>query len=114
MYIPKSMMKAIADNFYDKQVEILRKNESIDAEGGVIVKGYEQTDTFKGNVNFSNCKEIQEEYGLDYEIDISITSATSTNIKISDIIKYDNVAYLVTDVFTRDSHVLIIATKWRQ
>ena len=53
------MTKKIAQTFYDKTVEILVKNTTIDAEGGVNSKGYDVLETFKGNVNFSNCKQIQ-------------------------------------------------------
>ena len=64
------MKNKIAEVFYDKEVSILGSIDSIDAEGGVKHEGGAVTSTFKGNVNFSKCKEIQEEYGLDYEIDI--------------------------------------------
>ena len=114
MYIPKRMTKRIAQTFYDKEVSILVKNTSIDAEGGVNSKGYDVLKTFKGNVNFSNCKQIQEEYGLDYNIDVSITTYNSTIISIDDIIKYNDIVYKVTDVLTSDSHILVVATKWRQ
>ena len=107
------MTNKIAKVFYDKEVEILTSNLSTDAEGGVIYKGYEVKDTFKGNVNISNCKKIQEEYGLDYNIDISITTDYDS-IKINDIIQYQGVIYNVTDVISSDSHLLVVATKWRQ
>lgn len=113
MYIPKTMIKEITNTFYDKTVEILDKKINIDAEGGVTSKGFDVIDTFKGNVSFSNCKKIQEEYGLDYNIDVSIT----TNYKllsINDFIKYNDVIYNVTDILKSDSHILIVATKWRQ
>lgn len=113
MYIPKSMMKQIAKTFYDKEVLILEKIDSIDAEGGVNSKGYEVLDNFKGNVNFSNCKQIQEEYGLDYNIDVSITTNYKL-LEINDIIKYQEVIYKVTDILPSDSHILIVATIWRQ
>lgn len=113
MYIPKSMMKQIANTFYDKEVSVLVKIDSIDAEGGVNSKGYEVLDNFKCNVNFSNCKQIQEEYGLDYNIDVSITTDYKL-LNINDIIKYQDVVYKVTDVLPSDSHILVVATKWRQ
>ena len=47
------MTKQIAKVFYDKEVSILVKTTTIDAEGGVNAKGYDVIDTFKGNVNFS-------------------------------------------------------------
>lgn len=114
MYIPKTMTKKIASIFYDKCVEVLEKITITDAEGGVNCKGYTVKDNFKANVNFSNCKRIQEEYGLDYNIDISITSPVDTNVAINDLIKYNEVVYDVTDILPNDSHILIVATKWRQ
>lgn len=112
MYIPKSMKQKIANVFYDKEVEVLSVSESIDAEGGVNRKSYDVIDTFKGNVNFSNCKTIQEEYGLDYEIDIAIT--TNYNLlKHNELIKYNGVTYNITDILPKDSHILIVATKWQ-
>ena len=114
MYIPKSMKTKIANAFYDKTVEIMSKENIIDAEGGVISRGLTVIDSFNGNVSFSNCKKIQEEYGLDYEIDISITADPETNISINDMIKYNDIVYNVTDVLPSDSHILIVAVKWRQ
>lgn len=113
MYIPKTMRTKIASVFYDKEVEVLEKATTIDAEGGVNTKGLQSKDNFKGNVSFSNCKKIQEEYGLDYNIDISITTDYNL-LKINDIIKYLDVIYNVTDVLFSDSHILVVATKWRQ
>lgn len=113
MYIPKTMRTKIASVFYDKEVEVLEKATTIDAEGGVNTKGLQSKDNFKGNVSFSNCKKIQEEYGLDYNIDISITTGYNL-LKINDIIKYLDVIYNVTDILPSDSHILVVATKWRQ
>ena len=114
MYIPKQMTKEIAKVFYDKTISVLEQVITTDAEGGVNTKGYEVVNNFNGNVNFSNCKQIQEEYGLDYNIDVAITTSTDTVIKIDDIIFYNNVVFKVTDVLPSDSHILIVATKWRQ
>ena len=113
MYIPKTMKNKFLSVFYDKEVEVLEKNISIDAEGGVNTRGIKHKDSFKGNISFSNCKKIQEEYGLDYNIDISITTDYEL-LKINDFIKYLDVVYNVTDVLKSDSHFLIVATKWRQ
>ena len=107
------MKNRIAQVFYDKEVSVLFDKASMDAEGGVIKKGYDVIDTFKGNVNFSNCKQIQEEYGLDYNIDLSVT--TNYNLlKLNDLIKYQDVVYNVTDILPSDSHLLVVATKWRE
>ena len=87
------MTKEIARVFYDKTVHILTSKVNIDTEGGVNKKGYEVVGDFKCNVNFSNCKEIQEEYGLDYNIDVTISTSKDTVIKIDDIISYDNIVF---------------------
>lgn len=114
MYIPKTMTKQIAKTFYDKEVDILEKETNIDSEGGITSKGLTLRDKFNGNVSFSNCKKIQEEFGLDYEIDISITTNKDTDISKDNFIKYRNIVYYVTDILPTDSHILIIGTKWRQ
>lgn len=107
------MTKEIAKAFYDKEVYLIDKRTTIDAEGGVKMTGYDVVDKFKGNVNFSNCKQIQEEYGLDYNIDVSITT-NYNGLKHNDLIKYLDVVYNVTDILPSDSHNLVVATKWRQ
>ncbi len=108
------MTDKITNTFYDKVVYIMDNVVTTDAEGGVTSKGLIVVNNFNGNVSFSNCKKIQEEYGLDYEIDISITASTDTSININDIIKYNDIIYTVTDVLSSDSHILIVATKWSQ
>ena len=114
MYIPITMKQKMADVFYDKTISLMTNETIVDSEGGVTYKGLQESDTFNGNVSFSNCKKIQEDYGLNYDINISITTSTDVNISINDIIKYDNVIYNVTDVLPSDSHILIVAVKWQQ
>lgn len=112
MFIPKTMKTAIAKAFYDKEVHLMNKSVETDAEGGVKTKGYTVKDTFKGNVNFSNCEKLQEDYGLNYKIDMSITT-DYTELTKDDIIVYDQVMYEVKGVYIRDSHTLIVGAKWR-
>ena len=83
MFIPKTMKTAIAKAFYDKEIHLMNMRTELDAEGGVKTDGYTVQDVFKGNVNYSNCEKIQEEYGLDYKINISITTATSDKFNAS-------------------------------
>lgn len=112
MQIPDLFKKAISDTFYDKTVEILKNIVIVDEEGGITKKGIEVIGTFKGNASFSNCKEIQKDYGLDYEINIAVTTFTDVNVKISDLIRYNNVIFEVTDVLPFDSHLMIVGVKW--
>ena len=112
MYIPKTMQTAIAKTFYDKDIHLLNMSVEMDAEGGVKTNGYTVAGVFKGNVNFTNCEKIQEEYGLDYKVNISITT-NHTDLKKTDIIAYDKVLYEVKGIYVRDSHVLVLGALWR-
>lgn len=112
MFIPNTMKTEIAKAFYDKEIHRMDKSVEKDAEGAVITKGYTVKETFKGNVNFSNCEKIQEDYGLDYKINISITT-DFTGLSVNDVISYDRVLYEVKGIYSRDSHTLVLGAKWR-
>lgn len=112
MFVPNSFKDNIAKTFYDKDINIHEKIETQDAEGGRKTVASVVLNTFKGNVNFSVSKEIQEEYGLDYQIDIVITT-NDINVKINDLISYLDVFYVVTDAKPRDSHRRIVASIWQ-
>ena len=106
------MRTEIAKAFYDKEVYLIDKRTEMDAEGGVTTKGYTVKESFKGNVNFSNCEKIQEDYGLDYKIDVSLTT-DYTGLKKDDIFAYNKLLYTVKGIYPRDSHSLILGALWR-
>lgn len=106
------MKTEIAKAFYDKEVYLIDKRTEMDAEGGVTTKGYTVKESFKGNVNFSNCEKIQEEYGLDYKIDVSLTT-NFTGLKKDDIFAHNKLLYTVKGIYPRDSHNLILGALWR-
>ena len=112
MFIPETMKTEIAKAFYDKEIHLMNKRVTKDAEGGVKTDGYSVVDVFKGNVNFSNCEKIQEEYGLDYKVDLTITTHY-TNLKIDNILSYNKVLYEVKGIYPKDSHTLVICSKCR-
>ena len=112
MFIPQTMKNEIAKVFYDKEIHLMNKSVEKDAEGGVKTKGYTVADVFKGNVSFSNCEKIQEEYGLDYKVDITITT-DYTGVKKTDLLSYDKVLYEVKGIYINDSHVRILGAIWR-
>ncbi len=114
MYIPKQFKKTIKRVFYDKKVEILEKKIIQDEEGGVISKGLELISFFYGNVNFANNKEIQEQYGLEFQVNVTITTETKTNIKIDDIIRFQGRIFKVVEVLPSDSYLLILGQKWHK
>lgn len=113
MRLPTDFKKAIADRFYDKTISILGEVETTEADGAVNKTYGEVTGTFKGNCRLVNFKQIQKEYGLDYQIDIAITCDTSVSIETGNLIEYAGVRYEVTDALPFDSHLLIVGAKWR-
>ena len=113
MFIPQTMKTAIAKTFYDKEIHLMDKRAEKDAEGGVKTLGYSVKETFKGNVNFSNCEKIQEDYGLDYKVNVSITT-DYTGLTVDDIIGYGERLYEVKGIYPRDSHTLVLGAIWRK
>ena len=112
MRIPDSFKKAIADVFYDKVVDILPAEETVDVEGGVKRQpGSTASGSFTGNVNYSNLKEVQEELGLTYDIDVAITT-NADNVSVNDFVSYSGTVFVVTDVIPYDSHKMVVATKY--
>ena len=113
MFIPQTMKQAIAKAFYDKEIHLMDKRTEKDAEGGVRTFSDSVIETFNGNVNFSNCQKIQEDYGLDYNVDISITT-DYTSVAVTDILGYGGALYEVKGIYTRDSHTLILGAIWQR
>ncbi|MBR5593902.1 MAG: hypothetical protein IKW46_07515 [Bacteroidaceae bacterium] len=102
----------MAKAFYDKEIHLMDMRTETDAEGGVKTTGYSVGKAFKGNVNFSNCEKIQEDYGLDYKVNITITTNDNA-VKLADILAYDGVLYEVKGIYRRDSHNVILGAIWR-
>lgn len=113
MLFPEAAKAAISKTFYDKEVSILAKTETIDSEGGVVKAGETVKSTFKGNVRFVLLEEVQSELGLTEEIDIAITCDTYTDVKVDDFLSYKGVKYVALGVLPRDSHIMIAGKKWR-
>lgn len=113
MLFPDSAKTAIAESFYDKTVEILAKQETLDDEGGVVKSGLTVKSTFRGNVRFNALGVVQQELGLVEDIDIAISCSPSIDVKIDDLLQYNGKRYVVTDVLPFDSHLLITGKKWQ-
>ncbi len=112
MLWPNGAKGAISKVFYDKEVEILSAENTIDAEGGVVKGSPTVESTFRGNVRFSNLGELQTELGLVESIDISITCSTDISITIGKLFRYNNKTYQATAVIPSDSHLTIIGKNY--
>lgn len=111
MLFPESAKKAFFNAFYDKEVSILADTETIDEEGGVV-RETSINSSFKGNVRFNALSELQVELGLIKDIDIAITCPTETAVELNDVLQYNGIKYIATDVLTYDSHKLIVGKIW--
>lgn len=113
MLFPDSVKQAISKAFYDKEVTILERTETIDDEGGVVKGGTTVKSTFTGNVRFTELGALQtDELGLVSQIDIAITCATGTAVAVDDLLQYQGIKYVAKSVIPSDSHLLIVGERW--
>ena len=108
MKIPETFKQAIADTFYDKDIEIWTEGTIKDDEGSVIGNGkLEKIDSFKGNFQFSTREYIQQEYGKEIEAN-AIVTCDKTVAEIGNILVYNNNDYTIKSLITGDSHTTIL------
>ena len=107
MYIPSSFKDAIANAFYDKNIAIINMERSKDAEGGALINGGDVIGMFTGNVRTTRLAQIREQYGLDYDIDIAVSTHYQM-LRIGDHIGYNTKIYEVRECIPFDSHFMIV------
>ncbi len=108
MQIPDLFKKAIADTFYDKDIEIWTSGTMKDDEGAVIGNGkLNKIDSFKGNFQFSTREYIQQEYGKEIEAN-AIVTCNKTVAEIGDILIYNNKDYIINSIIPSDSYITIL------
>lgn len=108
MKIPEEFKKAIADTFYDKDIEIWTSGTIKDDEGAVIGNGkLEKIDSFKGNFQFSTREYIQQEYGREIEAN-AIVTCDKANAEIGNILVYNDKEYTIKSLVPYDSHITIL------
>lgn len=108
MKIPETFKQAIADTFYDKDIEIWTEGTIKDDEGSVIENGkLEKIDSFKGNFQFSTREYIEQEYGKEIEAN-AIVTCDKTVAEIGNILVYNNNDYTIKSLITGDSHTTIL------
>lgn len=108
MKIPDEFKQAIADTFYDKDIEIWIEGTIKDDEGSVVGNGrLEKIDSFKGNLQFSTREYIQQEYGKEIEAN-AIVTCNKTVAEIGNILVYNNKDYIIKSLVPSDSHTTIL------
>lgn len=108
MNIPETFKQAIADTFYDKDIEIWTSGTIKDDEGAVIGDGkLEKIDSFKGNFQFSTREYIQQEYGREIEAN-AIVTCDKANAEIGNILVYNDKEYEIKSLVPSDSHITIL------
>lgn len=108
MKIPDLFKQAIADTFYDKDIEIWTSGTIKDNEGAVIGSGkLDQIDNFKGNFQFTTREKIQQEYGKEIEAN-AIVTCNNTIAKIGNILVYNGSDYDIKSIVPSDSHITIL------
>ena len=108
MKIPEEFKQAIADTFYDKDIEIWTEGTIKDDEGSVVGNGkVKKIDSFKGNFQFTTREYIQQEYGKEIEAN-AIVTCDKTIAEIGNILVYNNEDYTIKSLITGDSHTTIL------
>ena len=108
MKIPDEFKQAIADTFYDKDIEKWIEGTIKDDEGSVVGNGrLEKIDSFKGNLQFSTREYIQQEYGKEIEAN-AIVTCNKTVAEIGNILVYNNKDYIIKSLVPSDSHTTIL------
>lgn len=113
MLFPDSAKKAIAEAFYDKEVTVYGREDSIDEEGGIKKGELTEKCTLKANVCFISYEEKQAEKGLIVEADIKVTCSQDSDVSVDDILNYGGKKYQVIEVLPYDSHLTILGKKWQ-
>ena len=107
MLLPDKFKQEISSRFYDKEISILTKQETIEPDGGVVRNDEAVKSTFLGNVRFNVNAELQSEIGLTVDADIIITCDNETEVALNDIVTYLGKKYKVNNVLPSDSHLTI-------
>ena len=108
MNIPETFKQAIADTFYDKDIEIWTSGTIKDDEGSIVGNGkLEKTYSFKGNFQFSTREYIQQEYGKEIEAN-AIVTCDKTVAEIGNILIYNDKEYEIKSLVPSDSHITIL------
>ena len=111
MNISDKFKKAIAENFYDKDIEIWTAGTIKDDEGSIVRNGkQEKIDEFKGNFQFKTREYIRQEYGKEIEAN-AIVTCDKTVAKIGDILVYNDNDYTIKSIIVPDSHTTIIVNR---
>ena len=108
MNISSEFKQAIADTFYDKDIEIWSAGTVKDDEGAIIGNGkQEKREQLKGNFQFKTREYIQQQYGQEIEA-IAIVTCDKTVANMGDILVYDGNDYAIKSIIVSDSHTTII------
>jgi hypothetical protein len=110
MNIPAGFKENIASHFYDKTLSLYTSADETADDGWTNRDAIEVEKTFNGNVQFNKLDLIKEQYGLDEDIDISIT--TSEEIGVGSIVGYNGVHYSIIRAIPNDSHNLLLGEIW--
>ena len=110
MFVNDYTKNAFSKAFYDKTFSVYKTIKSVGVEGDVqtSLSNYSE---YYGNVQFNTNERVQKEFGIKENIDLVISTSTSTDVSINDYIEYQSKYYIVKHVLTFDSHINILCEK---
>lgn len=105
MQIPIDFKNAIAEAFYDKDLELYNISSELDTEGGEGESTLSKIKDFVGNAQINNNEYNLKEYG--FEINANYKFSTHENVEFGQLIKYNSNYYKAIKILKMDSHNLI-------
>ncbi len=110
MQIPDSFKNKIAQAFFDKTLIKCEIVETKNLDGEVILAAEATEDVIMGNVSFDKLDRIQQQYGLEEQIDMTFT--THDVMANDEVYSYLDIKYKVYRAIPFDSHYFILLKKW--
>ena len=111
MFIDNTFKNAIEKAFYDKTVTKCTVATTTEADGNPVRAITPTQNTFKANVRFDKLAIVKQEYGIETDIDIAIS--THEVLTVGGVVRYGGIDYELVQVNPRDSHYFVIGRKWR-
>jgi len=113
MRIPDSFKKALAQVFYDKDMQLCKKVTQTDELGAVVGVGYEPILSFRGSFQPTMSDGDVVEYGQGTQATFRIACSVFPDafVKGEHVVLYNEKYYEISGIFPQDSATILMVTE---